>query len=914
MDELDIVRTGKALNTLADICSTAPKGNINYVSTSPANHHGNYFEVVLNPSGIELETLVEEIDGKHPLCSFCHRPRISECIGHRIGIALPFLYIQPQFAKIFVKFLNAICLNVSVDRQSRVTISGCGFPGSSGKNEGSVSSRMGASAAVCKNCTAPRSGPSGTHKFALGRHGDLVFSISGNDYPVSLGRLMEYISSTVPAVQHPVRENVLSATKFYDMNIDIRVLVTDKLYLSPYQLRPNMKDKSNYETGIYNDIVRECSSAGIYPRITDSINTSGDKSARFAVIYEHIAKLMSSKVLKKENKTIFTSLAGKNGIIRQNVTGAFTFDIGRAVIIPSNGNIGEFILSRHHQPLCVSEVANTYTIERLRLLAENSMVSWILAVGTTETVKYKPNMKIHLGDTVWRYLLSGDPIVGNRQPTLHRLSQMGHSARFHMGPVFGLHRCETTPTGGDFDGDEMNTFPAPTFAAQMELRTHGHAINSVHGPGAPAMSVVFHELAVMYILSVRVDDLVKNPDNYLSTFTKTKDLEIRISSYKRRRSFLRSNGILKTTSATIDPESEPLIATFRDVCSLLFPEDFTYTSRGLKIIYGVLISGEFEKKNIGVSAGSIVHALSFYPPKRSALFLNDVSRICDVYSSSNLISFNPNHMIHPDHYYANISAMVNSTRQQLQEALQQKAGAKSEFEKAQLERKIALLSGAPIAQIMKSIGQTKEMCEAETEALREMGAPKELVDESIARGVKKRCDNVFEIMYKSGCRGSERTATQMSMTLGAQYTGSVRTDASKLPWINNPFAEKTADGKVKQTILGNGIIDSSFMNGLTPEEYAVHSDPVRFVVVTGKTEVAGTGYISKQMSSIYGLFYISQDMVVMTGKTVISRCIAGYLNPTILVIGERDGHGYSSFVDPSVLVNSINFKMLKSRF
>jgi len=387
---------------------------------------------------------------------------------------------------------------------------------------------------------------------------------------------------------------------------------------------------------------------------------------------------------------------------------------------------------------------------------------------------------------------------------------------------------------------------------------------------------------------------VPNPSAYLNAYTDTLDYKNRLASYRNRRKLVRN----------ID-DSEPII-TYRDVCSLLFPEDFNYQTKDLCIKYGILVSGEFNKKNIGTVSGSITHLLSFYRSKRAALFINDVGRICDTYTNSSIVSFNPSDMIHPEEYYAEISQIVNSTRDQLQELLKLKAMAKSEFERERIETKIALLASAPMAEIKNTIGQTKNNYERKLAELKAEGASKEKIEKCIKEGIDKRIHNVFEIMYKSGCRGSEENARQIEMTLGVQYTGSERTNASNLAWIRNKNVF-SSDGIPVQNIIANGIIDSSFMNGLTPAQYAVHSAPVRLQVVTGKTEIAGTGYIGKQMSSIYSQFHTAQDMCVVTGDTVIAYAMGGFLDPRSLLRTSRNGHTCSTFIDCSTLVGSVNY-------
>ena len=60
---------------------------------------------------------------------------------------------------------------------------------------------------------------------------------------------------------------------------------------------------------------------------------------------------------------------------------------------------------------------------------------------------------------VWRQLVSGDVMLANRQPTLHKPSIMAHVARVLPNPAWQtirLHYANCNTYNADFDGDEIN--------------------------------------------------------------------------------------------------------------------------------------------------------------------------------------------------------------------------------------------------------------------------------------------------------------------------------------------------------------------------------------------------------------------------------------------------------------------------
>jgi DNA-directed RNA polymerase II subunit RPB1 len=74
--------------------------------------------------------------------------------------------------------------------------------------------------------------------------------------------------------------------------------------------------------------------------------------------------------------------------------------------------------------------------------------------GDSITLRYVDRKSIILedGDIVHRHMMDGDPILFNRQPTLHRMSMMCHIARvLKRGDTFRMNVGCTRPYNADFD-------------------------------------------------------------------------------------------------------------------------------------------------------------------------------------------------------------------------------------------------------------------------------------------------------------------------------------------------------------------------------------------------------------------------------------------------------------------------------
>lgn len=70
---------------------------------------------------------------------------------------------------------------------------------------------------------------------------------------------------------------------------------------------------------------------------------------------------------------------------------------------------------------------------------------------------------------VERHMNDGDFVLFNRQPSLHKMSIMGHRIRIMPYSTFRLNLSVTSPYNADFDGDEMNMHVPQSFETRAEV-------------------------------------------------------------------------------------------------------------------------------------------------------------------------------------------------------------------------------------------------------------------------------------------------------------------------------------------------------------------------------------------------------------------------------------------------------------
>ena len=205
----------------------------------------------------------------------------------------------------------------------------------------------------------------------------------------------------------------------------------------------------------------------------------------------HIATFMNNQIpgmpaAQQRNgrklKSIADRLKKKEGRIRGNLNGKRVDQSARSVITP-DPYIGVDELGvpiRIAMNISFPEVVNSYNIAELKRLVLAGPDQWPGAKyvrqaesGLTKTLKYADRSKLAAelkdGDIVDRHMRDGDFVLFNRQPSLHKMSMMGHRVRVMPYQTFRLPVSATGPFNADFDGDEMNLFQGQSLQSMSEL-------------------------------------------------------------------------------------------------------------------------------------------------------------------------------------------------------------------------------------------------------------------------------------------------------------------------------------------------------------------------------------------------------------------------------------------------------------
>ncbi|EUD67346.1 DNA-directed RNA polymerase II subunit RPB1 [Plasmodium inui San Antonio 1] len=184
---------------------------------------------------------------------------------------------------------------------------------------------------------------------------------------------------------------------------------------------------------------------------------------------------------KKPIKAIRTRLKGKEGRLRGNLMGKRVDFSARTVITGDpNLNIDYIGVPKSvAMTLTFCETVTPLNYDDLKKLVERGPYEWpgakyiIRDNGTKYDLRHvrkNSERELEYGYKVERHMTDEDYILFNRQPSLHKMSIMGHKAKILPYSTFRLNLAVTSPYNADFDGDEMNLHLAQSHETRSEIK------------------------------------------------------------------------------------------------------------------------------------------------------------------------------------------------------------------------------------------------------------------------------------------------------------------------------------------------------------------------------------------------------------------------------------------------------------
>ena len=545
-------------------------------------------------------------------------------------------------------------------------------------------------------------------------------------------------------------------------------------------------------------------------------------------------------------KTLVERIKSKEGRFRHNLAGKRVNFAARTVISPdANIKLNEVgVPLSVAMDLTIPERVTEWNIKRLKeFIKRGSEIypgsNYVINLDgkkkkITDETKEQLIEELECSYIVERHLMDGDIAIFNRQPSLHRMSIMGHKIKVLPGKSFRLNPTVCNPYNADFDGDEMNLHIPQNEEAMAEAEILMQVQTQIITP-KNGMNVIGC-----------IEDAVSG--NYLLTkeMKLTKDVAVDL--------LIRSgaDNLIKLKNLKTNP-------TGKDVFSVVLPNkfDFIGTSKACRkcekckkkncdidayvlIKKGELICGTIDSNTIGEGNGTLIRAIHREFEEDETL---DIMGKIFKLGVNNLLKRGFTTGISdtdlPQDIQEKIDRLLNRGIEEVE----------SEINKFESHAKFESLPG-------KTKKETVELM-----ILQILNKVRNKIGKIVADNSKE--DNPTIIMAKSGAKGNLLNLAQMSACVGQQALRGKR--------IERGYEDRTLPIFKKNDLSpdAHGFIKKGFKSGLNPYEFFFGAMTGRDSLMDTALRTPKSGYLYRRLSNALQDLKIEYDFTMRNANKKI---------------------------------------------
>ena len=544
-------------------------------------------------------------------CMTCHGDIIS-CPGHFGHIQLNCPIYHPSFMKVVSKTLTNVCFNCS-----NLLVSEDKIPkhikNVSKKRRFKIISNLVKQKSTCSMCNfvQPKISLDGLKILADFENETENIVMSAKHVHIIFKKISD------------VHANIMGFTR--NSNAPENMILT-VLPVPPPQVRPSVTMDTSLKS--QDDLTHKLSE--IVRSNNNLIKVMNDKNAfneYLNLLQFHVNTYIDNELPGQPQATQRTGrpikginqrLKAKEGRVRGNLMGK-RVDFSARTVITAEPNI---MLDELGVPVEIArnltfpETVNNFNIDRLQSYVnigtnpkylEDVGAKYITKCnGTLLDLRFTKKPILELGDIVDRHMMDGDLVVFNRQPTLHRMSMMGHRVKVMEKSTFRMNLSATTPYNADYDGDEMNLHMPQNLQSKAEIKELMMVPKCIvsQQSNKPVIGIIQDTLLGCRKLTRR--NVFIDKETFMNIMIHVRDKTLTLPK-----------------PAIIKPKP---LWTGKQVISLLLQTDFnfmrcsgwasdsddmyfSYEDTSVIIKNGELLSGILCKKSLGTSENSIIHKL-----------------------------------------------------------------------------------------------------------------------------------------------------------------------------------------------------------------------------------------------------------------------------------------------------------------
>ncbi|XP_064456621.1 DNA-directed RNA polymerase II subunit RPB1-like [Ornithodoros turicata] len=550
-------------------------------------------------------------------------------------------------------------------------------------------------------------------------------------------------------------------------------------------------------------------------------------------------------------KSIKQRLKSKEGRIRGNLMGKRVDFSARTVITPDpNLRINEVGVPRSiAQNLTFPEIVTPFNIDQMHDLVRRGNNQYpgakyiIRDNGERIDLRFHPkasDLHLQCGYRVERHVRNGDIIVFNRQPTLHKMSMMGHKIRVLPWSTFRMNLSVTTPYNADFDGDEMNLHVPQSLETRAEVEQLAMVPRQIITPQSnkPVMGIVQDTLTAVRKMTKRDVFLEKDQMMTILMFLPIWDGKMPMPAILKPKPLWTGKQIF----SLIIPGNVNLIRTHSTHPDEEDDGPYKWISPGdtkVLIEHGELISGIVCKKTVGASSGSLMHVVfAELGHEVAGAFYGHIQTVVNAWL---LLE---GHTIGIGDTIADKQTFIDI---------------KNAIEKAKRDV-IDVIEKAHNDELEPSPGNTLRQT-FENQVNRILNDARDKTGASAQKSLSEF--NNFKAMVVSGAKGSKINISQVIACVGQQNV-----EGKRIPF---GFRKRTLPHFIKDDYgpESRGFVENSYLAGLTPSEFFFHAMGGREGLIDTAVKTAETGYIQRRLIKAMESVMIAYDGTVRNSNSQV---------------------------------------------
>jgi len=552
-------------------------------------------------------------------------------------------------------------------------------------------------------------------------------------------------------------------------------------------------------------------------------------------------------------KSIKERLVGKQGRVRGNLMGKRVDYSARSVISPdANISIKELgVPIKIAMNITFPTTVNSRNIKFLTKLMLNGPETYPGAnilekkEGDSISLKHGPRNSITLneGDILHRHMLDGDPVLFNRQPTLHRMSMMCHTAKImKVGKTFRMNVGDTNPYNADFDGDEMNLHGPQDEESRSELLNLAAVPHQIISPANNSSIVGIFQDSLLGCYRLTRKDIKFDPRTAMNL----------LMLYDKLDPLLFGNNKEEYTNFDLLGQILPPMSCKFNNSAFDSVEDKHTSNNVIEVIKGKYIRGQMDKGVLGAtSKGFIQRIYNDYSHIEATDFIDNIQNLVTEYLKISSYSVGISDLIGDSITNEKIAEVITKKKKEVQDLIHQ----------------------VHLGLFKNNTGKANNI-EFETRINSLLNKAQETAGK-IGRN-SLSADNRFVIMVNAGSKGSNINISQMITCLAQQNV-----DGKRIPY---GFDSRTLPhfSKYDDSTEARGFVESSFIQGLTPVELYFHAMGGRTGLIDTAVKTSQTGYIQRRLIKGMEDLKVQYDMTVRNNKGKIIQFQYGddNVNPT----------------------------------